>query len=118
MSNPLQEPPASSKASNEDLKDLDLFEPSKPRLRAKIWHIGVSKTGDHIKNKIRIPNPSQELLAPSKALNEDLKDNDVLCTFKINILRQNLEYGCIKDQWPYPNKYPDVKPQSRTSSTL
>ena len=31
MSNPSQEPPASSKASNEDLKDMDIFEPSKPR---------------------------------------------------------------------------------------
>ena len=64
MPNPSQEPPLSSKASNEDLKDFDLFEHSKPTLRTKIWHMGVSKTGDHMENKIKIPNPSQEPLAP------------------------------------------------------
>ena len=85
MPRPNQEPPESSKAQHEDLKDLDLFEPSKPRLRAKIWHMDVSKTGDHIENKIKIPNPSQDPLAPSKALNEDLKDKAVLCTLKIKI---------------------------------
>ena len=73
MPKPSQEPPASFKASNEDLKDLDLFEPSKPRLRAKFWHMGVSTTGDHIKNKIKIPNPSQEHPGSSKALNQDIK---------------------------------------------
>ena len=47
--------------------------------------MGVSKTSDHIQIKIKIPNPSQEPPASSKALNEDLKDMDVLCTFKIKI---------------------------------
>ena len=43
-----------------------------------------SKVADHIK-KIKMPNPSQEPPASSKAPNEDLKDIDVLCTFKIKI---------------------------------
>ena len=73
--------------------------------------MGGSKTSDHIKIKIKTSNPSQEPPASSKAPNEDLKDIDVLCTFKIKILRQNLEYVCIKNQWPNPNKYPDAKPQ-------
>ena len=34
---------------------------------------------------IKMPNPSQEPPAPTKALNQDLKDMDVLCTFKIKI---------------------------------
>ena len=48
--------------------------------------------------------PSQEPPTSSKAPNLDLKDIDVLCTFKIKIGRQNLEHGCIKDQGLYPNQ--------------
>ena len=53
--------------------------------RAKIRNMGISKISDHIKIKIKMPNPSQEPPASSKAPNEDLKDMDVLCTFKIKI---------------------------------
>ena len=74
------------------------FAPSKSRLRAKIQIMDVSKTSDHIQIKIKMPNPSQEPPAPSKAPNEDLKDMDVLCTFKIKIESQNSDHGCIKDQ--------------------
>ena len=58
----------------------------------------VSKTSDHVQIKIKMPNPSQEPLASSKAPNEDLKDLDVHCTFQIKIESQNLEYKCIKDK--------------------
>ena len=47
--------------------------------------MGVSKTSDHIQIKIKMPNPSQEAPASLKAPIEDLKDMDVLCTFKIKI---------------------------------
>ena len=60
--------------------------------------MGVPKTSDHIQIKIKIPNPSQEPPASFKAPNEDLKDMDVLCTFKIKIESQNLVNGCTKDQ--------------------
>ena len=40
---------------------------------------------------IKMLNPSQEPLAFSKAPNEDLKDVDVLCTFKIKIKSQKLD---------------------------
>ena len=43
---------------------------------------------------------------------------DVLCTFKIKIKSQNIDHGCIQDQWPYPYQDQDTKPQSRTSSLL
>ena len=49
----------------------------------------VSKTSGHIQIKIKMPYPSKEPLASSKALNEELKDMDILCTFKINIEIQN-----------------------------
>ena len=57
-----------------------------------------TKTNDHIIINIRVQKPSQEPLASSKAPNQDLKDMDVLCTFKIKIESQNLEYRCIKYQ--------------------
>ena len=66
--------------------------------------MGISKISDHIRINLKMPNPSQKPPASSKAPNEDLKDMDVLCTFKIKIESQNSDHGCIKDQQPYPNK--------------
>merc|ERR1712112_308046 len=80
--------------------------------------MGISKTSDYIQNKIKMPNPSQEHPESSKAPNEDLKDMDVLCTFKIKIESQNLDHVYIKDQSPYPNQDQEFKPQSGTSSIL
>ena len=76
----------------------------------------VSKTSYHIQIKIKMQNPSQELPASSIAPNQDLKDMDVLCTFKIKIESQNLEHGYIKDMWPNPNEDCNPKPQSGTSN--
>ena len=45
-----------------------------------------------------MPNLSQEPPTSSKAPNEDLKDIDVLCTFKIKIKRKNSDYWCFKDK--------------------
>ena len=73
---------------------------------------------DHIQIKIKMPYPSQEPPASSKSPNEDLKDMDVLCTFKIKIESQNLDHGSSKDQGPYPNQYQDAKPQSGNSRIL
>ena len=80
--------------------------------------MGVSKTSDYIQITIKMPNPSQKLPASSKASNEDLKDMDVLCTFKIKIESQNSEYLWTKNQWPYQNQYQNAKPQSGTSRVL
>ena len=65
--NSIQEPPASSKAPNEDLKDMDLLCTFKIKIECKIWNMGVSKTSDHIWIKIKIPNLIQEPLASLKA---------------------------------------------------
>ena len=80
--------------------------------------MGVPKTSDHIKINIRMQNPSQDPPSSSKSPNEDLKDVDVFCTFKIKVEGRNSDYGCTKDQWPYPHQYQDAKPQSGTSSIL
>merc|ERR1711954_598423 len=100
------------------LRTWIFFAPSKSRYRAKIKIMDVSKISDHIQIKIKMPNPSPEPPASSKAPNEDLKDMDVLCTFKIKIESQNSEYVCTEDQCPYPNQYQYAKPQSGTSSIL
>ena len=47
--------------------------------------MGVSQTTDHIQIKIKMPNPSQEPLASSKAQNWDLSDIDILSTLKIKM---------------------------------
>ena len=60
--------------------------------------MGISKKSDYIQMKIKMHNPNQEPPQSSKAPNEDLKDMDVLCTFKIKIESQNLDQGYIKDQ--------------------
>ena len=67
MPNPSQEPTASSKAPNEDLKDMDVLCTFKIKWRAKILNMPEPETSDHIKIKIKIPNPSQESPDSSKA---------------------------------------------------
>ena len=84
----------------------------------------VSKTSDHMHIKIKMPNPSQEHPASFKAPNEDLKDMNVLCTFKIKLESQNLGHGHIKDsdhvqiKIKIPNPHQELqrppKPQKRT----
>ena len=92
------------------------FAPSKWRWKAKLWIMVASNTRKHTQIKTKRPNPSQKPTVSSKAPNEDLKDMDVLCTFKIKIESKNLYHGCLKDQWPYPNQAQDAKLQSGTSS--
>ena len=55
-------------------------------------------TSDHNIIKIKMANPSQEPPASSKAPNEDFKDMDVLCTFKIKIESPNSDQECFQDQ--------------------
>merc|ERR1711954_425528 len=98
MPNLSRQPPVSSKAPNEDLKDMDVFCTFKIKIESQNLIMAVSKTNDHIQIKIKMQNPSQEPPASSIAPNESLKDMDVLCTFKIKIEIEKLEYGCIKDQ--------------------
>ena len=46
--------------------------------------------------------PSQESPASSKTTTQDLKNIDKLCTFIIEIARQNIQnMGVHKDLWPY-----------------
>ena len=115
MPYPCQEPLASSKLQNRTYRTRMFFAPSKSRHRVKIRIIGVSKTSDHIQIKLKMPNPSQETPASSKAPNEDFKDMDILCTLKIKIDTLNWDNWCVKYKWPYLNQDQDAKSQSGTS---
>ena len=66
-----------------------------PDLDFESW---IKHPSYHIQINIKLPNPSLEPPATSKAPNEDLKDMDVLCTFKIKIEHQKLDHGYMKDQ--------------------
>ena len=74
MSHPSQELPASSKVSNQDLKDMDFLFTFKLKIESQIWNMAVSITRDHIRIKIKMPHPSQGPSVSSKALNQDIKD--------------------------------------------
>ena len=74
------------------------FALSKSRERAKSCILVVSNTSDHIQIKTKMPNPSQEPPASFKAKNEDLKDMEILYTFKIVIKSPKSNHGCTKDQ--------------------
>ena len=74
------------------------FAPEKSRYGAKIGSMGALRTSYYIQIKLKMPNPSQKPPASSKVLNDELKDIDVLCTFKIKVEHQNLDHGCIKAQ--------------------
>ena len=172
MPNPSQEPPASYRASNESLKDMDVlctfkikwepkFEslmfqrsvtisksnqrcktpvrnlqlPPKPTSRLKgyacsyqlqnqfelpkfwSWVMGILKSSDHIHIKIKMPNPSQQPPASSKAQNEDLKDIDVHCTFKIKIESKKFESLVYQRQMSITNHQHCPKPQMKIWST-
>ena len=82
--------------------------------------MGASKTTDHIHIQIKIKkqNLSQEPLAPIKAPKQDIKDWDVLGTFKVNRDRQTSKHGCLKDHWPYPSQDQGAKLDSGTFSLL
>ena len=77
--------------------------------------MGVPKTTGNIWIKNKMSNPSQEPPASSKAPDQDLKDMDVLCTFKVKIEIQNLEHEYIKDEVPCPNQFQDAKIKSETN---
>ena len=73
---------------------------------------------DHIQIKKKMPNHGQVYLASSifKSPNQDLKDIDILCTFKRNVHSQYLDHRFIKDQLQYSNQDQEAKLQPGTSS--
>ena len=71
------------------------------------WPVTISK------NKSRCQTAVKSHHHPLKP-QSGLKGHGCFCTFKIKVESQNLDHGCIKDQWPYPNQDQDTKPQAGT----
>ena len=71
ISNPSQEPPASSKAPNEDLKDMDVLCTFKIKIESHGYIMGISKTSDYIQMIIKMPNVSQAPPASSICTKQD-----------------------------------------------
>ena len=94
------------------------FLPSKSSQGEKISIMGVSKTTDPIKVKIKIPLPREEPPVSIKTTIQDFKDMSVLCTFKIKIKSQNLDHGCMINLYPYQNQDQDSKLYSGTVGVL
>ena len=66
-----QEPPASSKATNEDLRDMDVLCTFKIMMESHRYIMGISKTSDYVQIKIKMTNPGQKLPASSKSTKQD-----------------------------------------------
>ena len=71
--------------SRRGLKEYRCYLHFQNQERVEIWKMGLSKTSDYIRIKIKMPNPNWEPQASPIAPYEDLKDSDVLCAFKIKI---------------------------------
>ena len=85
MPNPSQEPLASSTSPKWGLKEMNVLCTLKIKIESNNSECWCKNTSDHIQIMIKMPNPSQEPQTSSKAPNQDLKDMDVLCDFKIKI---------------------------------
>ena len=98
MLNPSQEPQASSKAQNDDFEDMGVLSILKIKIESHIFEHGYTK------DQWPYPNQGQDAKLQSgsssvlQSPNQDLKDIDVLCTFKIKIESVNSEHGSTKDQ--------------------
>ena len=92
MLNPRQEHPASSKAPNKNLKDINVFCPLKIKIENQNQIMGLLNTSDNIQIKMKMPNPCQEHPASSKVSKEDSMDIDVLYIFNIKITNPYREH--------------------------
>ena len=108
--NPNMEPPPSSKAPNQDSKNMEVLCTFKRYLEC------LQLDGGSINDDQGVKSHSRNSCIP-KAPNQDFMDKDVLYPFKINLVRQNLNLGPIKfqdlcqihDQDAKPLKAPRLK---------
>ena len=98
MPNPSLEPPASFKTPNQDGKDIDVLCTFKIKIEPK-FGMDEPTTSDHIQIKTRMPNPSQEPPASSKATNQDFEDMDVLCTSDGTVEAEALTWDLFGWNW-------------------
>ena len=110
MQNPTQEPLASSKDGNQDLKDMKHLCTYQIKIESQNLNHWCTKDQYQIKIKIQMPNSSQEPPVSSKTLNKDREDMDVLHIFKIKILNIGIsnpsDHIQIRIKMPNPSQEP------------
>ena len=74
LPNPSQEPPASSKTPNQDLKDMGVLCTSKTKIESQNLDHGYVKDQGPYPNQDQDAKPKSGTSASSKAPNQDLKD--------------------------------------------
>ena len=85
ITNSSQEPPPSYKTQNQEIKDMDVLCTLNINWESQTSGYGYMKDQGPYPSQDQDTKPIQEPPASSKAPNEDLKDMDVLCTFKIKL---------------------------------
>ena len=98
MPNLSQKSPVSSKGQNLDFKDMDFLCTFKINIESYNFEHGCTKDQSPYQNQdqdTKLQSGTSSILQSS---NWDLKDMDILCTFKIKIESQDLEHSCTKDK--------------------
>ena len=97
MPNPSHELPVSSKSLSQNLNDMEVlyFQNQDREKKCGTW---VYQTPVTISRSDQDAKHQSGTSSPKKAPNQDLKDMDVLCAFKVKIESQNSAYGCTKEQ--------------------
>ena len=98
MANPSQEPPVSSKAPNQDLKDMDVLCTFKFKIEPKFGTWVNQRPVTMFKSVSRCKTPVRILQHPQKPKIRTLGAQIVFAPSKIKIKSQNSECGSTKDQ--------------------
>ena len=118
--NSSKEPPASSKAPNQDFKDISVLCTFKIKIESQKSEHGFTKDQWPYYKQYQDTKPQSETssILQYPKLNLIGHGCSVHGTFKIKIEGKNLEHGSTKDWWPYINQEKDAKPQLGTSRVL
>ena len=114
ITNPSQEPSASSKAPNEDKKDIYVLCPFKIKIESKHLDHGCIKDQWPCPNQDKDAKPQSGTFQHSPKPPKRLKGHG--CSLHLQHQSQNLKHDGIKDNWPYPNQDKYTKHQSGTPS--
>ena len=106
--NPIQEPPASSKAPNDVLCTFKI------KIERKHSENGCIKDQWPYHNQYHYIKPQSWTFSNIQSPKSGVHDMDVLWPFKNKIDSRNSGHGCFKDLSTYPYKDWDAKSQSRT----
>ena len=116
--NPSQEPPASSKVLNEDLKDINVLCTFNIKIESQNSNHGYIKDQWPYTNHEPDAKPKSGTSRILQSPKWGLQGHGYSLRFQNQVREPKLDHGCIKDHWPYLYQDQDVKPQSGTSCIL